>query len=239
MVQSYISIPRLARLTRQLQASPEDTILAQEVVSLARRLYATTIDADFFLEATSLGHLWVEPTKLGAIVDVIPTSYGFKSGKLVALLTMYWMARLLICGLVEKLMSTTPSTQCFDSHEVESEDIGIATEVLMIVQYVFEGLPDADSDTKRIKQLQLLSVLQISFGTWHRMKKRAMSSRQESGEESERKIKWASAMEQLCLDLGNQLLDCMQLPLMTLVDMETMSEMFAGGPLVQCILPES
>jgi hypothetical protein len=240
MVQSYIAIPRLARLIRHLQASPQNAKTEQEVIDLAGHLYATTIDPDFFFEVTSLGQLWVEPTILSNIANVMLTSYGFKSRNLVALLVVYWMARLLICGLVEKLISIVPFMSLFfDANAVEAEDIGIATEVLMIVQYVFTGLADADSDAIRTQQLQLLSGLQTAFGAWYRMGKRATASKEEGGEERERKIQRASTMKQLCLDLGNQLMSCMQLPLMTMTSMETISEMFAGGPIIQCDLPDA
>jgi hypothetical protein len=46
-------------------------------------------------------------------------------------------------------------------------------------------------------------------------------------------------MQQRCLDLGNKLLNCTQLPLMDRNSMETVSEMFAGVPLVQCNLPDA
>jgi len=240
MVQSYVAIPRLARLVRHLQASPHKSEPGPEVIDLAGHLYATTIDPDFLSEATSLGQLWVEPTILSDITDIIPTSYGFKSRKLVALLVVYWMARLLICGLVEKLMSTVPlMSLLFDANAVEAEDIAVATEVLMMVQYVFTGLTDADSDTIRIQQLQLLSLLQTAFGAWYRMGRRATASKEEGSEQKERKVQQASTMKQLCLDLSNQLMTCLQLPLMTMASMEAISEMFAGGPTVQCDLPDA
>lgn len=156
------------------------------------------------------------------------------------LLTMYWMSRLLICGLVEKLISTIPSTsRFFDARAVEAEDIRTATEVLMIVQHVFTGLVDVDSDTKRIKQLQLLSVLQMAFGAWYRMEKRAKTSMDKEDEEHAREMQRASTMKKLSLDLGNQLLSCMRLPLMKMVEVEIVSEMFSGGDLVHCNIPEA
>ena len=156
-----------------------------------------------------------------------------------ALPVMYWMARLLICGLVEKLIFAVPSmSRFFDANAVEAEDMGIATEVLMMVQYGFTGLADANSDTIRIKQLQLLSVLQMAFGAWYRMGKRAAASKEEAGEERERKIQQASTMKQLCLDLGNQLMSCIQLPLMDMDSMEKISDKFVGGPMIECDLPD-
>ncbi len=239
LIRSYVAIPRLARLIRCLQHSPKKEKSEQEVADLALHLYGTTLDSNFLLEATSLGELWVEPTVLGGIADLMSNSYGFRSREFAALLLMYWMARLLICGLVEKLISTVPSmSRFFDASTVESEDVGIATEVFMVVQDGFTGLTDADSDTNRIKQMQLLCVLQTAFGTWYRMGKRAAESEKGRCQERQRRIHRAYSMQQLCLDLGNQLLSCMQLPLMDRTSMETVSEMFAGGPLVQCDLPD-
>lgn len=241
MVQSYVAIPRLARLIRHLQASPENANPEQQVIDLARHLYATTIDPNFFSEGTSLGELWAEPTILDGLADVMPTSYGFKSSKLVSLFVIYWMARLLICGLVEKLVSTVPSTSLFfDRNKVEAEDIGIASEVLMMVQYVFTGLADTDSDMVRIRQLQLLSLLQTAFGAWYRMGKRAETLAQEEGREEEREktIQRAGMMKGLCLGLCNRLIRCMQLPLMDMESTEAISEMFAGGPIIQCEFPD-
>lgn len=122
---------------------------------------------------------------------------------------------------------------------MEAEDIGIAREVLMMVQYVFTGLSDADSETVRIKQLQLLTLLQVAFGTWHRVGKRAeaLAQEEDSEEESEMEIQRAGTMRGLCLDLGNRLMSCMQLPVMDVESMGAMSEMFAGGPIIQCELP--
>lgn len=240
MARSYVAIPRLARLIRHLKASPKTAILEQQVVDLARHLYATTIDPNFFSEATSLGELWVEPTVLDDLTDIMPTSYGFKSSKVVSLLAIYWIARLLICGLVEKLVSTVPSTPLFcDRDRVEAEDIRIASEVLMVVQYVFTGLADTDTEMVRIKQLQLLSLLQMAFGAWCRMGKRQETSVQEGGSEEARegKIQRADMMKRLCLDLGNRLTKCMQLPLMDMESMEATSEMFTGGDIVQFEFP--
>jgi hypothetical protein len=72
MVQSYVAILRLARLIRHPQASPENAEPEQEIIDLARHLYATTIDPNFIFEATSLGELCVEPTVFGDIADVMP-----------------------------------------------------------------------------------------------------------------------------------------------------------------------
>jgi len=239
MARSYVTIPRLVRLVRELQASPKNET-EPEIVDLAQHLYDTTIDPNFLLEASSLGQLWEVRASLEEVADVIPTSYGFKSRKLASLLVMYWMSRLLICGLVDKLLCTLPTTaQYFDAHAVEAEDVHLATEVLKMVQYGFTLSPDVDSDTVRIGQLQVLSLLQLAFGSWHRVEKHAMASMQEgSKEETESKIQSASSMKQLCLDLGNKLMIGMHLPLMTMSSIEVVSEMFAGGPLVQCDLHE-
>ena len=241
IAQSYVAIPRLARLIRHLQASPENATLEQQVFDLARHLYSTTIDPNFFSEATFLGELWVEPTILDDLIDIIPTSYGFKSRKLLSLLAIYWMARLLICGLVEKLVSMVPSTSLFcDRGNVEAEDIRVASEVLMVVQHVFTGLADTDIDMVRIKQMQLLSLLQTAFGAWYRMGKQLDMLVQEEGSDEgrERKIQRAGMMKELCLDLGNRLTKCMQLPLMDMKSMEAISETFAGGPIIQCEFPD-
>ncbi|KAE9364263.1 hypothetical protein N431DRAFT_563618 [Stipitochalara longipes BDJ] len=240
MAQSYVAIPRLARLIREFQALPENMEREQEVIDLARRLYDTAIDPNFFSEATSLGQLWMEPTTFGDIADIIPTSYGFKSRKLVALLVMYWMSRLLICGLVDRLISTVPFTsRFFDTNAVEAEDVHIAAEVFKMVQYGLTPSLDMGSDTVRIQRLQVLSLLQMAFGAWYRIENRATTAKDEGRKEKERKIRRASTMKQLCLDLGNQIMNCMQLPLMTMISLQTISEMFAGGPLVPCDLPET
>ena len=238
MAQSYVVIPRLARLIRELIASPENEISQLEVIELAQHLYCSTIDPNFLSEASSLGQLWEVPTTYGETADVIPISYGFKSRKLASLLVMYWMSRLLICGLVDKITSTVPITAQFFGAHVEAEDLLLATEVLKMVQYGFTSSSDVDNDTVRMQQLQVLSLLQLAFGSWYRMEKRAVSTMIGSGEEREGKIERAVFMKQLCLDLGNKLMGGMQLPLMTMSSMEVVSEMFAGGPQVQCDLPE-
>jgi len=238
LAQSYVAIPRLARIIRELQASPENEILEQEGVNLAQIFYETTIDPNFLSEASSLGHLWEVPTTLGHLADVIPTSYGFKSRKLAALLVMYWMSRLLICGLVDKIISVVPSEAEFFGARVEAEDRYLATEVLKMVQYGFTISSDMDSGTVRIQQLQVLSSLQIAFGAWYRMEKRATATMKGSSEGRERKIERAIFMKRLCLDLGNGFMRGMQLPIMTMGSLEATSEVFAGGPLVQCDLAE-
>ncbi|PMD37684.1 hypothetical protein L207DRAFT_636341 [Hyaloscypha variabilis F] len=240
MAQSYVAIPRLTRLIRELQASPNNTDTDQEVVDLAIHLYSTTIDPNFLSKAISLGELWEEPTSSASIIDIAPISYGFKSRKFVGLLSMYWISRLLICGLVDKLLFKVPwASQFFDANVVEAEDAHIAVEVFKMVQYGFAPELQVDSDTVRIKRLQILSLLQTAFGAWYRIWVRASAVVDEGAEEREWKIQRAHNMKQLCVDLGNEIMGCMQLPLMTMSSMEELSEVFAGGPLVEIDLFET
>ena len=240
MAQSYVAIPRLTRLIRELQASPNNTNAEQGVVDLAIHLYSTTIDPNFLSKAISLGELWEELTSSAAIIDIAPISYGFKSRKFVGLLSMYWISRLLICGLVDKLLFKVPwASQFFDASVVEAEDAHIAIEVFKMVQYGFAPELDVDSDTVRIKRLQILSLLQTAFGAWFRIWVRASAVVDEGAEEREWKIQRAHAMKQLCVDFGNTLMGCMQLPLMTTSSMEELSEVCAGGPLVEIDLFET
>jgi hypothetical protein len=61
----------------------------------------------------------------------------------------------------------------------------------------------------------------------------------EGAEEREWKIQRTHTMKQLCVDFGNELMGCMQLPLMTMSSMEELSEVCAGGPLVEIGLFET
>lgn len=56
MAQSYMGLPRIARLVREPQSSPRKAICEQVV-----DLFHTAIDPDFLSEATPFGQLWYRP----------------------------------------------------------------------------------------------------------------------------------------------------------------------------------
>ncbi|KAH8891633.1 hypothetical protein GQ53DRAFT_746645 [Thozetella sp. PMI_491] len=204
---SWTAVPRLARLIRYLRTHPEDTHIGQDATALARQIFD---DEAIFIQATATGQLRYEMAMHPELLDAINLSYRFGSSRFASLVTSYWAVRLILCGLIDSLIEIVPfSALCINASAVYAEDIRIAMEALMATEYIFMGGESAAMDrplfyTEGSRQFALL---QLSFGAWWRLEKRARALGQEG---SAADIQRARAMKKIIMGLINRILSTWQ-----------------------------
>ncbi|KAI1337207.1 hypothetical protein F5Y15DRAFT_164678 [Xylariaceae sp. FL0016] len=215
---AYTLVPRLAKLIRRIKTY-DDGADKDEAILVARDLEQPSIGSQFIQKVIDAGLLQYEPTTMHELINLAPFSLRFNSQRLYAFLLLYWAVRILICGLLESLVATIPSSGILSNlSSILEEDIGNANHVAMSVQYGL-GPEDRGNDilfTATRKRLVL--PLQFGFGSWHRLEKRGSAD----------EVLIARSMKELFTNLNNKIYDDWGRPHATVQSMEYSVEWFAG-----------
>ena len=217
----YIRIPRLARLVRSTH-DYDDTevaeymdahILAKEIYESSNNNFIEQVLSEESMSSTTAC------TLLPPLDDI--QSLDFKTGAAFVLAAKYYTYRTLLCSILLTLCSLEQTDPYFDEEQIRALDISAATTVAMCVEYGLGG-----PNSHPLIAMRLFLPVQMAFGTWHRIQKVESSREVFATPEYEQAVR----MKEWCLGItrrldhiwGNIPTDQRQL--------ETLCEMFAGGP---------
>ncbi|KAK5166504.1 uncharacterized protein LTR77_008047 [Saxophila tyrrhenica] len=173
----YVRIARLVRLVRaagQCEARPHDTTL--EAFTLAESLHASSAETCILQalaeEVTSLRPRTAHNTLLPLCLD--GEAHDFRSLEGYILATQYWAYRILLCGLLDHLLSNhwpPPANLSNVTLEgIRSLQMDAAINVAKSVPYAL-GLSHAHP----VRAVRLRLALQVAYGVWCRLERRQRS----------------------------------------------------------------
>jgi len=226
----HILIPRLCRLVRTLHKLPQNQDTKNQAIELIQRLLDSNSCYELFQEAEISGQLCLERTISTDIASYVPMSYHFGSVALASLLSCYWVSRLFIYGLIDKLLTVVPSiSHVFDTSSVHDEEVRLATAAIMVIQSSFNQPATSSVDIMawRIQEMRLTLLLQASFGAWTRIQRRG-GVLQNGGTT----LNQARFMKKLCLDALNTIFLRTRNIHIDELGLEVVMDMFAGGPIL-------
>lgn len=224
----FIRLPRLARLVRAAQEHDTTPIIGealQRAYNLSQELFTSTNDGfiqETLAEETTVSILTCPPM---APIEGLG-SLNFRSGGGFMLAAKYYTYRLLLCGLMLRVLSFGPLDPVLDEEEIRAEDMSAATAVAMCVKFAL-GRPDSHP----LIAMRLFLPVQMAFGAWYRFEKLERSGALFDTPEYRKAVR----MKRWCLGIaqkldhiwGNIPTDEQQL--------EEVCEIFAGGPLPDCV----
>lgn len=207
-----VKLPRLARLIRACFVEPESITLVGKATHLAEELYLN--DAWPLIETVLTG-IQVAPTKTAKFAHHFSQSYhNFPSIEAFTLSVRYHTFRVLLCGLLQKLLSLNARFARFDRKLIEQQDIESATAIGMSADFAFtvkQRIP--------LVILRMMIPLGFSFGAFHRLYTREPS-------------KHALATLNWCIDILNDVSRLWRVPEYSITTMRLKVEAIAGGPIV-------
>ncbi|KAF2816019.1 uncharacterized protein BDZ99DRAFT_493930 [Mytilinidion resinicola] len=164
VMQQYVRVPRLMKLVRTYLQDPNNLILRNEAVDLARKLYLSNLDS---LVSTALVDTAdLVPTNSPDLREYYPDSFKYHSIKILDLLVHYWTCRVFLLGLIQTLCSTQYFSSSFPLEEIIEEDERAAGYILMSSEFAASVKPMPTG------AVLMIMPLQIAFGTWHRSERR-------------------------------------------------------------------
>lgn len=191
-----------------------------EALELAETLYFEDLQVDSTITAIMKTALLIVPTTSPDIVPLSTQSFVFGSVQYFTCFILHLAARIFLFGLLQSLNTKFTTSPPFDAEFIVGEEIKAAECVLMSVEWAQGVDPQLP-----LVALRILLPLQISFGVWHRLEKRAaISNRDEWHRARETKAWIMSKYEEIRRKWGCR-------PGNDVAMMECKTEAFMGGPL--------
>ena len=211
----YVKIPRLVLLVRAARQDSSNPDAVRTATALARELHQSNGTLTIQRTITNiLQRARVEPTTLSSVP--VPTSLYFHDASEFMLATRYFIFRLLLAGLIQRICDLDPIDCPFDRSAVEAEDLWAGTSIFRCVQWAFE--------TDSLTTLRMEIVLQLGYGVWDRLGKRQFSL------ESPEYVR-AVQMKAATVELTNVIEVMWDSKLTIHQRISPKCDMFAGGPL--------
>lgn len=152
----------LARLATQQHSNKQRSV---EAGSLLKELFNS--DADIYARKTLHMH-----TTLISCPDEVTRSpnnsmLDFDSQSAFVLATRYYLYRVFICGVIQRLSNADLGATYIDIVTAQQEDIAAATSIAMSLDYAWRPGPSLP-----LTALGILIPMQLSYGSWLRLQRR-------------------------------------------------------------------
>lgn len=231
-MQTFIHISRLAHLIREAERRPEDEGPRAAAVELAILLFGNDLE------------WWIEELEASGAVQVVPSfneglrthvaqSFCFESPRLYHVLMIYWAARVLLCGCIQRLGSLPPTTQTICSLDLSAAqqlDLKNAHRVAMCLEYALK----LDNVVPCV-QMRLRLMLRAVYGAWHRLEERekwlGLNSCLSSSPGPD--LSTSTSMKTWCLSVLNRIETYVSHQLSTDDDMIRRADCMTGGPVYE------
>ncbi|KAF2678869.1 hypothetical protein K458DRAFT_422755 [Lentithecium fluviatile CBS 122367] len=163
----FIQIPRLVCLVRHVKEHPEDTEMLASAVCLAESLWL--LDPFDIMERVLQSSTTTIPIPPGLeIADIVSDSFHFDSIESACLISRYWMMKINLCGVTERLLlhfpKYTANTLLPDLVTVQRDDVHTAMNLARCIQYALYTCPHLP-----LLPLRIHTTVQISLGSWYRL----------------------------------------------------------------------
>lgn len=211
----YVKLPRLVLLVRGAREHPKNHDAAVQAIALASELHNSKGTLTIRRTLTEvMERARAEPTTLPSFP--VPTALHFDSIADFVLASRFFIFRMILSGLIQRLCDLQDKQPPFDRSAVEAEDVWAGTSVLQCVEWALQSDP--------LLVLRMLIPIQIGFGVWDRLEKRQVSS---ETEEYSRAVQMKAAT----IEIANQIDVIWGNRLTAPWRLGQICDMFAGGPL--------
>ncbi|KAF2876009.1 hypothetical protein BDV95DRAFT_484801 [Massariosphaeria phaeospora] len=200
-----IQLPRLNFLTRHSVSHPKDAKVLASARYLAKSLWEA-YPTSSLRDLLKTSFMIVPRPPFPEISDLLPTSFHFNSVGSLVLMTRYWMARNLLCGLIQTLYRHFPVQAELallpELEVVQKEDINAAI-------YIARSYRHAMSVSLELPfvPLRVHGTLHASIGAWGRLIRRLTQDTYNGETEITRDLINAQRMEDWIVDMCDRIHD--------------------------------
>ncbi|KAF2171628.1 hypothetical protein M409DRAFT_50300 [Zasmidium cellare ATCC 36951] len=184
-----IKLPRLVLGVRTLRENPDDLELMTDVVELAEQLYTT--EADFWIQDVVEANSSVIDRLEERYTSPLGMAMEFDSIEAFQLATRYFLYRLLICSIVQAVMTAHKVSGVFfpdrDVSDAEQGEISAATSLAMSIDYAMRPGP-----SQPLTALNMLLPIQVCVASWYRLQGRHSGSNDLLYRHAVRMTEWSS-----------------------------------------------
>ena len=216
----FVKLPRLALCVRGAIEDPNDASISLKATALAEEIYNS--EDTCFVRGTLAKFITPTPTSSPEVkASSLNFSFHFESFDAFNLATRYFLHRVLLCGLIQTLCDLRHCNLQIDRSAAETEDILAAMSIAQCVDWALN-----QHLSNPLAELKMLNTLQLGFGAWHRLQKKQPST--ETGD-----YQYGLSMKAWFVHIANHIDRIWQSRLTSYQRLEFITEMFAGGPLME------
>ena len=212
-------LPRLIFDTRSATERTDRQDFDDNVVERILALFKH--DAGLYVERTIKHHSKVVCSTEASRTSPMESSLQFGATQVFYMAVGYYFSLIVICSLLQRLEEVhVGGTALLDIPAARSGDVAAATSLAMCVGYALHPTP-----SRAFTALGIIAPLQLSTGSWIRLKGRQASTDAEEYLWAAKMVKWTS-------EQAHYIVEMWQSAPASIERITLISNMFAGGPYV-------
>ena len=222
MVESLlVQLPRLVCLIRSAMEDPRDLQGRINASDLTQSIYDSA--EDMYVKNTLYRHITNVPSANTETDQPYDSIFVFDSLDTFVLAIRYYLYRVLICGLLLRIKSIDADVLPMGLTSIEEADMEAAMSVSRCLEYALRPAP-----SRPMTALGMMIPLQTAIGTWHRLRKRQIST-------TTPEYQFARRMEDWSTGAIKDISSIWRCRAMNVMRNELICELFAGGPLLDLV----